>query len=246
MAPTPAPAGADEEADQDEGTGELPGVERLLTLSDGVVAIALTLLVLQLKFPALPPGHHDSALALGQELRTGAPQFTSYLISFYVIGQFWLSHHRVFRDITGHREGLAWWNFAFLLSITLMPFTSDLLGEYSDNPLAIQIFSLNLLAAGLTTQATYLFARYRGLLSRDDEPSRRTGQFRTLGLILAVALSISLAHVNTSLAKYSWLLIAFVPLVVKLLSGGFAGGFGGAGDGHDGSAPPAAPADPSG
>jgi uncharacterized membrane protein len=243
MASTPAPAGADEDRGTDaQGTDELPGVERLLTLSDGVVAIALTLLVLQLKFPALPPGQHDSALALGKELRTGAPQFTSYLISFYVIGQFWLSHHRVFRDISGHREGLAWWNFAFLLSITLMPFTSNLLGEYSDNPLAIQIFSLNLLAAGLTTQATYLFARHRGLLSRTDEPSRRTGQLRTLGLILAVALSISLAHVNTSLAKYSWLLIAVVPLAVKLLTGGF----GSAGKGTNGSAPPAAPAAPSG
>jgi uncharacterized membrane protein len=237
MASTPAPAGADE----DEGTDDLPGVERLLTLSDGVVAIALTLLVLQLKFPALPAGQHDSALALGKELRTGAPQFTSYLISFYVIGQFWLSHHRVFRNITGHREGLAWWNFAFLLSITLMPFTSDLLGEYSDNPLAIQIFSLNLLAASLTTQATYLFARRRGLLSSDDEPSRRTGQLRTIGLVLAVALSISLAHVNPSLAKYSWLLIAAVPLVVKLLTGGY----GGAVHGTDGASPPSAPADPS-
>jgi uncharacterized membrane protein len=238
MASTPAPAGADE----DEGTDDLPGVERLLTLSDGVVAIALTLLVLQIKFPALPSGQHDSALALGKELRTGAPQFTSYLISFYVIGQFWLSHHRVFRNITGHREGLAWWNFAFLLSITLMPFTSDLLGEYSDNPLAIQIFSLNLLAASLTTQATYLFARRRGLLSSDDEPSRRTGQLRTIGLVLAVALSISLAHVNASLAKYSWLLIAAVPLVVKLLTSGF----GGTGDGGAaGASPPSAHADPS-
>jgi uncharacterized membrane protein len=236
MTSTPAPAGADE----DEGTAELPGVERLLTLSDGVVAIALTLLVLQLKFPALPPGQHDSALALGKELRTGAPQFTSYLISFYVIGQFWLSHHRVFRDITGHKEGLAWWNFAFLLSITLMPFTSNLLGEYSENPLAIQIFSLNLLAAGLTTQATYLFARHRGLLSRSDEPSRRSGQLRSLGLFVAVVLSISLAHVNTSLAKYSWLLIAAVPLLAKP----FAHRPGGAGEGADRSAPPPAPPPP--
>jgi len=244
MASTPAPAGAEE----DEGADDLPGVERLLTLSDGVVAIALTLLVLQLKVPALLPRQDDSAGALWRELRAGAPQFTSYLISFYVIGQFWLSHHRVFRDITGHREGLAWWNFAFLLSITLMPFTSDLLGAYSDNPLAIQIFSLNLLAASLTTQATYLFARRRGLLSSDDEPSRRTGQLRTAGLILAVGLSISLAHVNTSLAKYSWLLIAAVPLVAKWLSRGFGGtGEGAGGDAPSaGAAPPSAPAAPSG
>jgi uncharacterized membrane protein len=56
------------------------------------------------------------------------------VISFYVIAQFWLVHHRVFRRITGQQEGLAWWNFAFLFTITVMPFTSDLLGKFSANP----------------------------------------------------------------------------------------------------------------
>ena len=64
-------------------------------------------------------------------LGNGADQLISYVISFYVIAQFWLVHHRVFRRIAGQREGLAWWNFAFLFTITVMPFTSDLLGKYA-------------------------------------------------------------------------------------------------------------------
>ena len=92
---------------------ELPGVDRLLTLSDGVVAIAITLLVLQLNVPE-PAKLTDPASAseLATQLGKGADSLISYVISFYVIAQFWLVHHRVFRRITGQREGLAWWNFA--------------------------------------------------------------------------------------------------------------------------------------
>ena len=102
MANDPAPAGPRE---------GLPGVERLLALSDGVVAIAITLLVLQLNVPS--PAtliHPDSASELARHLGNGADQLISYVISFYVIAQFWLVHHRVFRRITGQQEGLAWWN----------------------------------------------------------------------------------------------------------------------------------------
>jgi uncharacterized membrane protein len=194
----------------------LPGVERLLALSDGVVAIALTLLVLQLKVPAIShQSDKNSATALWHELTGGSDQFVSYVISFYVIGQFWLAHHRAFRDVKGHREGLAWWNFAFLFTITVMPFTSNLLGEYPANPLAVDIFAINLMLASLTTQATYYFARRKGLLIVQDEASRRAGLARTGVLIGAIALSIVVAWFNTSLAKYCWFLIAAAPFLAS-------------------------------
>src|SRR6201986_5059670 len=104
--------------------GDLPGVNRLLALSDGVVAIAITLLFLQLHVPAALP-HPNSASELASSLSKGADQLVSYVISFYVVAQFWLVHHRVFRRLTGQQEGLAWWNFAVLFTITIMPFTSD-------------------------------------------------------------------------------------------------------------------------
>jgi hypothetical protein len=65
------------------------------------------------------------------------------VVSFYVIAQYWLTHHRIFRVVTGHSEGLAWWNFTFLFTITLIPFTSGLLGLYAENPLAVDIFAAN-------------------------------------------------------------------------------------------------------
>jgi uncharacterized membrane protein len=200
----PAPTGPRE---------DLPGVERLLTLSDGVVAIALTLLVLQLTVP--PPAQlHDPASAseLAKQLGKGADQLVSYVISFYVIAQFWLVHHRVFRRIAGQREGLAWWNFAFLFTITVMPFTSDLLGKYSDNPLAIDIFAVNLLAAALATQLTLVFGRRKNLLITGiGVREMRAARLRLAASVFVIVLSIGIAWVNTGAAKYCWLLLAAAP-----------------------------------
>ena len=190
-----------------------PGVERLLTLSDGVVAIALTLLVLQLVVPSA----HDVSTANAQSphwlwkqlTANGADQFIAYVISFYVIAQFWLTHHRVFRTIRGHVEGLAWWNFAFLFAITLMPFTSDLLGRFGQNPVAIDIFALNLLLANLTTQGVILFARRHGLQEGMDPHVRRSGTFRAAWVCTVVVITGVLAWSIPRVAVFGWLL--FLP-----------------------------------
>ena len=203
MANDPAPGGPRE---------GLPSAERLLALSDGVVAIAITLLVLQLNVP--DPAklvNPDSASELATQLSKGADQLISYVISFYVIAQFWLVHHRVFRRITGQQEGLAWWNFAFLFTITVMPFTSDLLGKYAGNPLAIDIFAINLLAATLATQLTLVYGRRRHLLTAQTAQETRIAQLRVAASTLVIVSSIGIAWVNTGAAKYCWLLLAVAP-----------------------------------
>ena len=66
--------------------------------------------------------------------------------------------------VAGHHEGVAWWNFAFLFTITAMPFTSSRPGEYGNTPLAVDIFAVNVLLATLATQATLLFAQRADVL----------------------------------------------------------------------------------
>src|SRR5580693_6752712 len=195
---------------------DMPSVDRLLALSDGVVAIALTLLVLQLRVPSLPSASADSASALATALAKGGDQLTAYVISFYVVAQFWLVHHRVFQHLVGQEEGLAWWNFAFLFTITIMPFTSDLLGKYASNPLAVDIFALNLLVASLATQATLDLGRRRGLLTADsDALSRHAGLLRTAATAVILLGSMGLAWWNADLAKYAWLLIGVAAQLVN-------------------------------
>jgi uncharacterized membrane protein len=204
------------------GPGEgQPGVERLLALSDGVVAIALTLLVLQLNVPSVAKlADPNSASELAAQLGKGADELISYVISFYVIAQFWLVHHRVFRQIAGQQEGLAWWNFAFLFAITLMPFTSDLLGKYPENPLAIDIFAANLLVASLTTQLTIVYGRRKHLLSTEASVREDQAEWaRMLASVFVIVLSIGVAWVNTDAAKYCWLLLAVAPRAADRWSG---------------------------
>ena len=197
----------------DNGRGpDLLSVERLVGLSDNVVAFALTLLGLQVTVPPLsavadPTSAADLAAQLGKQ--TG--HLVSYVIAFFIISQFWLTHRRVFRHVVGHRDSLAWWNFAFLATITVMPFTSSLLGEYPANPLAVDIFSVNLLLAVLATRVMFEMGRRAGLMGGEiDAREVRALRTRAAATVVVVAVSIGLAWVNTAAAKYCWVLIPVV------------------------------------
>jgi uncharacterized membrane protein len=189
-------------------------VNRLLPLSDGVIAIALTLLVLQLRVPSPTQLEDpDSAAQLAAELSKGAAELISYVISFYVIAQFWMPHRQLFRLISEREEGLEWWNFLFLFTISILPFTSSLLGSFDSNPLAVDIFALNLIIASLATRVMTVLARRRGLLI---SPARaRAGQVNAAVVPTVMAISIGLSWWSTSAAMYSWLLIAVLPNVIS-------------------------------
>jgi uncharacterized membrane protein len=202
------PRDADEE--------NIPGIDRLLALTDGVVAIALTLLVLQLQVPARDTiVNARSASELWNALGVDGGELTSYLVSFVVIAQFWLVHHRILRTMRGHSEGLAWRNFAFLLTLTLMPFTSELMGRYSDNPLAITLFGINLVAISLSTQWIYFFAAGHDLLSdaRRSQYEERVGQVRAVLTVAVTSLALLFAWTDTGAARYVWLLFLVVPVL---------------------------------
>jgi uncharacterized membrane protein len=193
----------------------IPGIDRLLALTDGVVAIALTLLVLQLQVPVTDAlkENPDSATTLWHALDVDGAEMTSYLVSFVVIAQFWLVHHRVLRGMRGHSEGLAWRNFGFLLTLTLMPFTSDLIGRYGNNPVAITLFGINLVAISLSTQWIFLYAAGHNLMTDEARSAHaeRAARVRAVLVIIVVTLSLVLAWTDTQLAKYSWLLFLLVP-----------------------------------
>ena len=211
--------GETEEEDQDQ---DIPGIDRLLALTDGVVAIALTLLVLQLQVPVTGAlqKNPDSALALWRALDPDGSELTSYLVSFLVIAQFWMVHHRVLRGMRGHSEGLAWRNFSFLLALTLMPFTSDLIGRYGTNPLAITLFGLNLVAISLSTQWIFLYAAHHNLIKDEARSAsdERTARVRVTLVLGIVAVSMLLAWWAPQFAKFVWLLFLVVPATAERIS----------------------------
>lgn len=107
-----------------------------------------------------------------------------------------------------------------MFTITLMPFTSNLLGEYSANPLAVDIFTVNLLSATLATSLTLVYGRRQDLLTMaTNARDTQAGRVRAAASVFVIVLSIGIACVNTDAAKYCWLLLAIVPQVADRWSG---------------------------
>ena len=99
--------------------------ERVISFSDGVFSIAITLLVLSLTVPVMTGG--DAADKLALSLIGEWPTFFVYIISFLIIGNWWISHHRIYQHIKQADRTLLWLNLFFLLFITLIPFQTSLI-----------------------------------------------------------------------------------------------------------------------
>ncbi|WP_051710760.1 TMEM175 family protein [Andreprevotia chitinilytica] len=119
--------------------GELR-LNRIEAFSDGVFAIIVTLLVLELKVPELH--HADSARELASQLIALFPKFLSWLISFVIVCKFWLNHHHVL-GLARHADyAMVWINAIFLMFQSFIPFPTALMGEYAVNPLAVSLFGV--------------------------------------------------------------------------------------------------------
>ncbi|HEY3744252.1 MAG TPA: TMEM175 family protein [Bryobacteraceae bacterium] len=111
---------------------------RVEAFSDGVFAIILTLLVLDLKVPVLHDRTSVSELAAG--LWAVLPKFLSWLISFIIVCKFWLNHHHVLSLASHANYALVWINSLFLMFQSFVPFPTSLMGEYPENALAVSVF----------------------------------------------------------------------------------------------------------
>lgn len=103
-------------------------LERMILFSDAVFAIAITLLAIELKVPAIVTDVTDHKLA--ESLNEMIPKFIGFFISFLIIGQYWTTHHRLFGFVVNYNLRLMWLNLFFLLAVVLMPFTSAFYSEY--------------------------------------------------------------------------------------------------------------------
>lgn len=111
---------------------------RIEAFSDGVFAIVVTLLVLELKVPVLKD--HASTSELAHHLVELAPKFLSWLISFIIVCKFWLNHHQ-FLGLARHADyAMVWLNSIFLMGQSFIPFPTALMGEYPTNRLAVSLF----------------------------------------------------------------------------------------------------------
>ena len=178
---------------------------RIVAFSDGVFAIAITLLVLALEVPA-------NVDDLGSALRDQGDDLLAYALSFGVIGKFWLSHHRFYGVLARFDGNLMGLNLFYLAWIALVPFSSELLGNYSGEADSAIVYAANMAGASLTFTAMAIYANRRGLLRPDaPEDVRRLAGPTTflIGGIFLLSIPIALL-VDVSAAQLSWLAILLV------------------------------------
>jgi uncharacterized membrane protein len=191
--------------------------DRVLAFSDGIFAIAITLLTLKLE---VRPGLHGSAFT--RDLRDLLPSLGAYALSFIILAQLWLTHHRIFSVIARVDHPILIRNLAFLGLIAIMPFPVRLLSDYHDRPLAVAIYAVAFIVAMLLQRAlwTYVTRPERRHLLKEPVPDHvRQGFTRAIGgMLLGFGAVVPLAMFAPRFAALIWAVGLLVQLVVAWLN----------------------------
>jgi uncharacterized membrane protein len=179
---------------------------RLEAFSDGVFAIAITLLVLDLAVPPLEESQRDGlAAALGHEW----PSYFAYLVSFLVIGIIWINHHTMLTLLERVDRPVLFANLMLLLTVSVIPFPTRLLAEYLLEPeayVAAAVYSATMLVMGMAFSGLWLtITRRPGLLRRPLDPATRLATLRRFGsgqVIYAAAIGLSFVSAIATLALH--------------------------------------------
>ncbi|MBX9783690.1 MAG: DUF1211 domain-containing protein [Chitinophagaceae bacterium] len=198
-------------------------LERLILFSDAVFAIAITLLVIEIKIPEIHTDVSDKALL--HELKHLIPKFVGFIISFLFIGLYWTIHHRMFGYVTSYDKTLLRLNLFFLFFIALLPFSTGFYSEYAGTELyekelkvPMTFYTLNFATAGFIV---YLMWRHIGNPAKKlaepmiDEGVLKMAKIRSLLVPVVFLVMLLTAYFFTvAVAVYIPLLL---PLIMKII-----------------------------
>ena len=189
-------------------------LDRIINLSDGVFAIAITLLILDIRVPEIPEGM--VATELPGELLALWPKYLGYLLSFLGISVFWNIHNSIFHAIRSYDRGLMWLNFLFLMFVAFLPFPTSLLGEYGSYQLPVAIYAGTLAISRLllTVLYWYVTSPNRSIAEAQDPATVRFFLIRGLTITGIFLLSIAVSFYSVSAAIWSWLVLIVVDAVI--------------------------------
>jgi uncharacterized membrane protein len=174
------------------------GIGRLLTLSDGVFAIALTLLVLSLRVDVTTP-----ASQLGAALRDARTELYAYGLSVLVIGAFWMGHHRLYSRVARVDPRLLWMNILYLGLVALIPYPTDLLGRYGHEADAVALYGGVIGLGALVGVAISVYAEHQRLI---DGGVASAAVARGLPIAVVFLGSVPIAFWSPKAAQFVWLL----------------------------------------
>jgi uncharacterized membrane protein len=180
-------------------------LDRIVFFSDAVFAIAITILVLDIRLPdGLSPAE------LPAQVLALSPKYLSYVISFLVLAVYWQAHHRVFKPIRGYDGTLVWLNFLFLMAVAFLPFPTSLLGAYSREQVSVVIYAANAAGASLLLSAiSWYVAKGHRLVPPDlDDEEQKLRRLQGLAVPVVFLASIGVSFFSPMAAMYSWLLLS--------------------------------------
>lgn len=192
--------------------GQGSSLERTAAFSDAIFAIAMTLLVLDVKVPDVDGPLSASAL-LGV-----LPEYLTFVLSFVVIGIVWMSHHRKFRVIRRHDQPLLRLNLLVLLFVASLPFPTALLGRHGDERMPVIVYAVSIALVGLSMALLWWYACRRGLV--DEEVTRALARRVALvTLIIPAAFLVSIPvtlMAGATAGEITWALSAPLYLLASL------------------------------
>jgi uncharacterized membrane protein len=189
-------------------------LERLVFFSDAIFAISITLLVLPLAET------HISQAGAAHQLAELLPEVGTFALSFVVIGMFWMQHHRAFRDIAAFDGVLLRLNLAFLFCIVFMPFPTAALAQAGGSPTVVALYAGTIMVTSTVSSLMWWYASRPGSLLLADGVPRQRILHRLLGAAAAIvvfAASVPIAFLDADAAKYSWLAVLPVSVLVDRL-----------------------------
>lgn len=188
--------------------------DRVEAFSDGVFAIILTLLVLELRVPDI--ADHSSLGQYAAAMAPVIPKVITFVLTFVLICIHWVSHHYFLHQLQHATIGLVWLNNLFLLWICFMPYPTAMLGDHPIDQFPILLYGVNQLLASLTFFAFRSYATKHQLFV-DDASARAMGPRHSIPAITILTLSILFAFVNVYLSLICFLIVPLLYFVPTML-----------------------------
>jgi uncharacterized membrane protein len=188
--------------------------ERVAFFSDAIFAISMTLLVVGLDVPTI--ADETSSSDLWSALGDAEPKIIIFFVSFAVLGSFWLRHHRYVSRLRSIDRPTTAVILVYLGIIAFLPFPSGILGQYTDNAVAVSFYAVCIAAVAFVSLIMFEVAQRHGLLRHKPTPDAIRWQ-RILSAVPIVYFlaTVPLAFVSATVAIYSWILLAPISTLLQ-------------------------------
>ena len=190
-------------------------ITRIAAFTDGVMAVAITLLVLNIEVPTLKHGQ-----SLTDALFDELPSLFAYLIAFALVGRFWVVHHNLFEKLRSFDRTLMALNLCFLAAIVLVPFSANLYDDFTDEPIAAAVLGATLGVAALIDWSMTRHVVRTGLIhDRHRDATQPFAGAAGLGFTAAFVLSVPAAYISVHLAELLWISTVVLRYPLRRLGG---------------------------